>query len=115
MAKLNSLLGGGKASTYGYYAQVSGSTWDGSQLLQVLDDVKASGAIFEATVMPTGGWSSGYFGDNTQLAQDIGKVIKRFTDEGIEVRVRFGHEVSEYQRKVATKVDFFSYPKPKKD
>ena len=53
MAQLNSLLGGGKASTYGYYAQIGGSSWDGSQLLQVLDDVKASGAIFEPAIMPS--------------------------------------------------------------
>jgi hypothetical protein len=45
MAQINSWTNS-KSAFYGYYAQArSGSTFDGSQLLAVLDDVKASGAI----------------------------------------------------------------------
>lgn len=40
---------GVRPSYYGWYAQLPASgIWDGSQLLDVLDDVKASGAIFQA-------------------------------------------------------------------
>lgn len=47
MAELNSWTNS-KSAFYGYYAQAqSGSTFDGSQLLAVIDDVKASGAIFQ--------------------------------------------------------------------
>lgn len=47
MAELNSWTNS-KSAFYGYYAQAqSGKTFDGSQLLSVIDDVKASGAIFQ--------------------------------------------------------------------
>lgn len=45
--------------------------------------------------MPTGGWQGLTSSDNSQ-AQAICKVMKQFTDEGIEVRLRFAHEVNWY-------------------
>jgi len=67
MAQLNALMKGGKAATYGWYAQAqSGTTFDGSQLLAVMDDVVQSGAVFEPAVMPTGGWQGLTASDNSQ-------------------------------------------------
>lgn len=55
LATLNDLVSstGGKHATFGQYAQAkSGTTFDGSQLLQVMDDLKSSGAIFGALSAP---------------------------------------------------------------
>ena len=91
MAQLNAMTNT-KSAFYGYYAQArSGTTFDGSQLLAVIDDVKASGAIFQPAVMPTGGWQGLTSSDNSQ-AVAIANVMKKFTDEGIEVWLRFAHE-----------------------
>ena len=87
MAEINSWTNS-QSAFYGYYAQAqSGSTFDGSQLLSVLDDVKSSGAIFQPAVMPTGGWQGLTASDNSQ-AINIANVMKKFTDEGIEVWLR---------------------------
>jgi len=95
MAQINSWTNS-QSAFYGYYAQArSGTTFDGSQLLSVMDDVKASGAIFQPAVMPTGGWQGLTDSDNSQ-AVAIAKVMKQFTDEGIEVWLRFAHEVNWY-------------------
>jgi len=95
MAQLNAMTNT-KSAFYGYYAQArSGTTFDGSQLLAVIDDVKASGAIFQPAVMPTGGWQGLTSSDNSQ-AVAIANVMKKFTDEGIEVWLRFAHEVNWY-------------------
>lgn len=45
--------------------------------------------------MPTGGFG-GMTEDDDSQAQAIADVIKKFTDAGIEVRVRFGHEMNYY-------------------
>ncbi|GAA5912048.1 hypothetical protein JCM8208_006468 [Rhodotorula glutinis] len=95
MAKINDGLGI-KSSYYGWYAQLPASgEWDGSQLLSQLDDVKACGCIFQPAVMPTKGWSGLTKDDNSQ-ALAIAKVMKKFTDEGIEVWLRFAHEINWY-------------------
>jgi len=96
MAQLNQAASA-TFGTYGQYSQAqSGTLFDGSQLLQVMDDLKASGAIFEPAVMPTGGWW-GLTADDNQQAVAICNVMKQFTDEGITVRLRFAHEVNWYQ------------------
>ncbi|GAA6057184.1 hypothetical protein JCM3770_004366, partial [Rhodotorula araucariae] len=95
MAKINNGLGI-KSSYYGWYAQLPGSgEWDGSQLLSQLDDVKACNCIFQPAVMPTKGWA-GLTKDNNFQALAIAKVMKKFTDEGIEVWLRFAHEINWY-------------------
>ncbi|MBW0473277.1 hypothetical protein O181_012992 [Austropuccinia psidii MF-1] len=97
MAQLNSALGG-KAAVYGWYAQAhSGTTFDGSQLLSVIDDVKACNCVFQPAVMPVGGWKGLTSSDNSQ-AVAIAKVMRKFTDEGIPVWLRFAHEVNYYQK-----------------
>ncbi|KAI9733813.1 MAG: hypothetical protein M1818_007080 [Claussenomyces sp. TS43310] len=91
MADLNGKLGA-NASTYGWYAQVSSSSWSGSQLLEVKDDVVASGAVFQPAVMPTGGFSQ----ITSDVALQIATVLQEFTDAGVEVWLRFGHEMNYY-------------------
>lgn len=96
MAQLNAALGS-RSAGYGWYAQAtSGTTFDGSQLLAVIDDVKACNCVFQPAVMPTGGWKGLTENDNSQ-AVAIAKVMKQFTDEGIPVWLRFAHEMNYYQ------------------
>lgn len=96
MAQLNSAVGS-KAAVYGWYAQAhSGVPFDGSQLLYVIDDVKACNCVFQPAVMPIGGWQGLTSEDNSQ-AVAIANVMKKFTDEGIPVWLRFAHEVNYYQ------------------
>ncbi|GAA5935833.1 uncharacterized protein JCM15063_001819 [Sporobolomyces koalae] len=86
-----------KSSFYGWYSQLPESDeWDGAQLLAQLDDIKACNCIFQPAVMPTKGWKGLTKSDNFQ-ALAIAKVMKKFTDEGIEVQLRFAHEVNWYQ------------------
>jgi hypothetical protein len=66
IAQLNSAIGS-KAAVYGWYAQAhSGVPFDGSQLLAVIDDVKACNCVFQPAVMPIGGWKGLTSGDNSQ-------------------------------------------------
>ncbi|KAG0147434.1 hypothetical protein CROQUDRAFT_715091 [Cronartium quercuum f. sp. fusiforme G11] len=66
MAQLNAALGS-RSAGYGWYAQAtSGTTFDGSQLLAVIDDVKACNCVFQPAVMPTGGWKGLTESDNSQ-------------------------------------------------
>ncbi|GAA5864082.1 hypothetical protein JCM5353_006690, partial [Sporobolomyces roseus] len=86
-----------KSSFYGWYAQLPESDeWDGAQLLSQMDDLKACNCIFQPAVMPTKGWKGLTESDNFQ-ALAIAKIMKKFTDEGIEVQLRFAHEVNWYQ------------------
>ncbi|GAA5828505.1 hypothetical protein JCM11251_000822 [Rhodosporidiobolus azoricus] len=85
-----------KSSFYGWYAQLPESgEWDGSQLLSQLEDVMACNCIFQPAVMPTKGWN-GLTKDDNYQALAIAKVMKKFTDEGIEVWLRFAHEINWY-------------------
>ncbi|KNZ53046.1 uncharacterized protein VP01_335g5 [Puccinia sorghi] len=96
MAEINSAVGK-TAATYGWYGQaISGTLFDGSQLLAVLDDVKASQAVFQPAVMPVKGWQGLTSSDNSQ-AVAIAQVMKKFTDQGIPVWLRFAHEMNYYQ------------------
>jgi hypothetical protein len=92
MAQIDSTLGG-KASTYGWYSQISSSSsYSGSQLLEVLDDVVSSGAIFQPAIMPTVGFS----GITPSIASQVASVLEQFTEKGVEVWLRFGHEMNYY-------------------
>uniref|UniRef100_A0A0S1MK75 GH26 domain-containing protein n=1 Tax=Phakopsora pachyrhizi TaxID=170000 RepID=A0A0S1MK75_PHAPC len=96
MAQLNAAIRG-KSAVYGWYSQAkSGVPFDGSQLLDVIDDVKASNSVFQPAVMPIGGWQGLTAQDNSQ-AIAIANVMKTFTDRGIPVWLRFAHEVNYYQ------------------
>ncbi|KAL5392065.1 hypothetical protein PMIN02_006289 [Paraphaeosphaeria minitans] len=91
MAEVNSKLGA-RASTYGWYAQITSSGFDGSQLLAVKDDIVASGAVFVASVMP-----SVNFNEITEdVARQVAAVMKQFTDAGVTVWLRYAHEMNWY-------------------
>ncbi|ESZ95292.1 glycoside hydrolase family 26 protein [Sclerotinia borealis F-4128] len=91
MAQINSKLGG-KASTYGWYAQISSTAFTGSQLLQRLDDVVSSGAVFQPAVMPTIPFSE----VTSSVASQVAAVLEQFTAKGVEVWLRFSHEMNYY-------------------
>lgn len=91
MAQINSKLGA-KAATYGWYAQISSSNFDGSQLLAVKDDIVASGAVFVASVMP----SVNFKEVTPEVAQQVAAAMKKFTDAGVMVWLRYAHEVNWY-------------------
>ncbi|GAA5970392.1 hypothetical protein JCM11641_001691 [Rhodosporidiobolus odoratus] len=89
-----------KSSFYGWYAQLPASgDWDGSQLTSQMDDIKACNCIFQPAVMPTKGWSGLTKDDNSQ-AKAIATVMKKFTDEGIEVWLRYYISDGTYQGSV---------------
>ncbi|CAI6331956.1 unnamed protein product [Periconia digitata] len=91
MSQINDKLGS-KAGTYGWYAQITEKGFDGSQLLAVKEDVKKSGAVFVASVMP----SINFDKVTVEVAKQVGAVMKKFTDEGVAVWLRFGHEMNYY-------------------
>lgn len=97
MVGINGLLAGrGQSYAYGFYDQTNyGTTYDGSKLLANAPDIYASGAILEASIMPVGSWGGYTRTDNSQ-ATAVCRVMKRFTDAGVEVRLRFAHEVNYY-------------------
>lgn len=92
MAQLNSILPA-KSAFYGRYAQVSnGKTFDGSQIYQMMDDIKSSGAILQASIMPYGTWYGLTESDNRN-AVAIAKVCRDiYENHGVEVWLRFAHE-----------------------
>lgn len=66
MAEINQAIGA-KSAAYGWYAQAhSGRPFDGSQLLAVIDDVKACNCVFQPAVMPVDGWAGLTSSDNSQ-------------------------------------------------
>ncbi|KAF1948532.1 glycoside hydrolase [Byssothecium circinans] len=91
MAQINSKFDA-KSSMYGWYAQIRGSTFDGSQLLAMKDDIVKSGAVFVASVMP----SINFNQITPEVAKQVAAVMKKFTDEGVPVWLRFAHEVNWY-------------------
>ncbi|GAA5969385.1 hypothetical protein JCM11641_008097 [Rhodosporidiobolus odoratus] len=92
--QLNTAMGQ-TAAAQGWYAQAqSGTLFDGSQFKWRKDQI-ISGGVFQPAVMPTGGWW-GLTEDDNQQAVAICKVMKEYTDEGVEVWLRFAHEVNYY-------------------
>ncbi|KAJ3826858.1 glycoside hydrolase family 26 protein [Lentinula raphanica] len=92
MAEINKAVGMSPASTYGWYAQITGDSWDGSQLLSQKQDIIDSKAVFIPAVMPTVDMSA----ITSDVAKQVASVLKQFTDEGVEVWLRFAHEVNYY-------------------
>ncbi|PWN51401.1 hypothetical protein IE53DRAFT_378985 [Violaceomyces palustris] len=97
MTSINAWLSGrGKSATYGFYDQAAfGKIYKGEKILSIIDDLYNSGAILEAAIMPTGGWGGFTLQDDSQ-ARAVCQVMKKFTDQGIQVRLRFAHEVNWY-------------------
>ncbi|GAA5915556.1 hypothetical protein JCM5296_007281 [Sporobolomyces johnsonii] len=95
ISEINSAIGGTSAAQ-GWYAQAqSGTLFDGSQFSYRKDQI-VSGGVFQPAVMPTGGWW-GLTSDDNQQAVAICKVMQEYVDLGVEVWLRFAHEVNYYQ------------------
>ncbi|KAK4049716.1 hypothetical protein OIV83_003991 [Microbotryomycetes sp. JL201] len=88
-----------KFSFMGWYAQLPESgEWDGAQMMgSVFKDVVESGAIFQPAVMPNSKNWNGLTRKDDYQAKAIAKVMKKFTDAGVDVWLRFAHEVNWYQ------------------
>ena len=104
MADINTVLSQGakgvgntfRSATYGWYAQVyPGLPFKGEQILKIKDDVIKSGAIFEIAIMPLRSYD-GFTAQNPSQAIAVAKVLQQFTQAGIQVRLRFGHEMNYY-------------------
>ncbi|PLW19809.1 hypothetical protein PCANC_05222 [Puccinia coronata f. sp. avenae] len=91
-------INGKRPAVFGWYAQVvAGTPFDGSQLFEVMDDLKASKAVFSPAIMPQGGWDGFKYNDNSQAVR-IAKVLRKITDQDIPVIFRWAHEANWYQR-----------------
>lgn len=86
---------GKQSCTYGYYSQITSSSYDDSQITasDVMSDIKNSGAVFVPSIMPTGlAWNQ----ITTDVASQIGSTVQKFTSQGITVWLRFAHEMNYY-------------------
>lgn len=98
MQEIIKSLKGKRPACFGWYAQVvAGQEFTGSQLFEVMDDLKKCKCVFTPAIMPQGGWAGLTWKDNSQAVR-IAKVLRKFTDENIAVALRFGHEANWYQR-----------------
>lgn len=104
MADINNVLSQGakdvgttyRSATYGWYAQVyPGLPFKGEQLLKIKDDVIKSGAIFETAIMPLQSYD-GFTAQDPSQAIAVAKVLQEFTQAGVKIRLRFGHEMNYY-------------------
>lgn len=82
------------SSTYGMYSHLNSDTYDGYELLEEYDDVITSGAVFVPSVMPV--LNSGFSGITPDVASQVATVMRKFTDKGVVVWLRFGHEMNWY-------------------
>lgn len=86
-------IGNSHRTSYGRYSQIGSLPYTGDQLLSVMGDVVASGAVFVPAIMPSGVTFSQI--DST-VAQQIATVLEKFTSQGVEVWLRFAHEMNYY-------------------
>ena len=94
LTDITSALNNEKPCFVGYYAQITSSSWDGSQLTSKINEAKAGGApypIFVASVMPYVKMS-----EVPSAAPSITKVMNQLTDAGFTVWLRFAHEMNWY-------------------
>lgn len=93
MKEINKRLGA-VSSTYGMYSHLDSDDYNGYELLEEYDDVVRSGAVFIPSVMPV--LNSGFSGVTTDVASQVAGVMRKFTDKGVVVWLRFGHEMNWY-------------------
>lgn len=80
-------------NSYGYNSQMTGLPYTGQQFDSIEEDVVQSGAVFVPSIMPT----NVRFSDITrEVADQIAGVLERFTSQGVEVWLRFAHEMNWY-------------------
>jgi hypothetical protein len=61
-------------------------------LIAVINEIP-SGTVFQPAIMPTG---LPFNEVTSEIANDIANVVRQFTDRGIEVWLRFAHEMNWY-------------------
>ena len=94
-----SALGGVKPCWAGYYAHITSSTWDGSELTSQVAQVKAGGApypIMIASVQPYIDFSA-----VPAMASQFTTVMNELTSQGLTVWLRFAHEMNYYDSSAA--------------
>ena len=93
---LGILVSSSYENRYWENSQITQLPYDGSQLLKVLEDIVESGAVFVPTVMP----KNVPFSDITsEVAGQILSVLEQFTSQGVEIWLRFAHEMNRYAGK----------------
>ncbi|KAN0112487.1 glycoside hydrolase family 26 protein [Hyaloscypha variabilis] len=98
LAEINQKLGA-VSSTYGMYSHLNSDTYNGYELLEEYGDVIKSGAVFIPSVMPV--LDSGFPGITPEVASQVATVMREFTDKGVIVWLRFGHEMNWYTNPAA--------------
>ena len=79
--------------SYGYYSQIKELPYVGQQFDSVREDIVQSGAVFIPAIQPI----SVKFADITSaVADQIAGVLEQFTSQGVEVWLRFAHEMNYY-------------------
>ena len=94
-----SALGGVKPCWAGYYAHITGSTWDGSELTSQVAQVKAGGPpypIMIASVQPYIEFSA-----VPAMASQFTTVMNELTSQGLTGWLRFAHEMNYYDSSAA--------------
>ena len=98
MKEINHRLGA-VSSTYGMYSHIQTSYYDGYELMEEFDDVVESGAVFVASVMPV--LSAGFTAITKDVASQVAGVMRKFTDQGVVVWLRYGFEMNWYVNPVS--------------
>jgi hypothetical protein len=80
------------------YSHLNSDTYNGYELLEEYGDVIKSGAAFIPSVMPV--LDSGFPGITPEVASQVATVMREFTDKGVIVWLRFGHEMNWYTNPV---------------
>ena len=101
MKDINAKLGA-MSSTYGMYSHLTSDQYDGYELLEEFDDVVRSGAVFVPSVMPV--LAAGFSGITPNVAEQVAFVMRKFTDRGVRVWLRFGHEMNWYVDPVSSTI-----------
>jgi hypothetical protein len=98
MREINSRLGA-ISSTYGLYSHINSQNYDPYELMEEFEDVVQSGAVFVASVMPV--LQAGFTAIDADVASQIAAAMRKFTDRGVVVWLRFAHEANWYTNPVS--------------
>ena len=103
MKEINRRLGA-VSSTYGMYSHITSEIYDGYELLEEYEDIIHSGAVFVASVMPV--LEAGFTAITPDVASQIASVMRKFTDQGVVVWLRYGFEMNWYINPVIYPISF---------
>lgn len=104
MKEINHRLGA-VSSTYGMYSHITSEIYDGYELLEEYEDIIHSGAVFVASVMPV--LEAGFTAITPDVASQIASVMRKFTDQGVVVWLRYGFEMNWYINPVIYPISFW--------